>query len=60
MVVEDFPADLKKIDIGNYYGSSEKFRRITGWKAKVHLSEGLKETFEYFRRNQDNYLEISA
>lgn len=51
-----FPEERKRIDIGDYYASYEKFHKATGWKPKVNLEEGLKTTVEYFRKNLDKYL----
>jgi UDP-glucose 4-epimerase len=52
-----FPIELKKIDIGDYYGSSEKFFRLTGWKAKTSLKEGLRKTVDYYKKYITHYLE---
>jgi len=52
-----FPEDRKRIDIGDYYASYEKFNRATGWAPKTDLEKGLKTTVEYFRKNLDKYLE---
>ncbi len=51
-----FPEDRKKIDIGDYYASYEKFQRATGWTPKVDLETGLKRTVEYFRAYLPQYL----
>jgi len=55
--VVPFPADRKRIDIGDYYATSEKFKKATGWTPKVDLQTGLKTTVEYFRANLPHYLE---
>lgn len=52
-----FPEERRKIDMGNYYGTSKKFQKLTGWAPKTSLKEGLKKTVEYFIENQDEYLE---
>jgi nucleoside-diphosphate-sugar epimerase len=51
-----FPADRKLIDIGDYYGSYERFRRTTDWTPRVDLEEGLKRSVEFFRRHEARYL----
>jgi UDP-glucose 4-epimerase len=51
-----FPEDLKKIDIGDFYGSSEKFRKATGWKPVVALDEGLAKTIRYYQQYKEHYL----
>jgi len=52
-----FPENLKKIDIGDYYGSSETFNRATGWVPQTELGEGFRQTLEYFQNNKKFYLE---
>jgi nucleoside-diphosphate-sugar epimerase len=44
-----FPAAAAAIDIGDYYGSAERFERATGWTPKVELEEGLQRTVRYYR-----------
>ncbi|MCO6430668.1 MAG: GDP-mannose 4,6-dehydratase [Deltaproteobacteria bacterium] len=51
-----FPNELKKIDIGDYYGDYRKIRSKLGWKPKVNLQQGLAQTIEYFRANLEHYL----
>ena len=49
--VKDFPAERRRIDIGDYYADDARFRRITGWSPKVGLEEGLGRTLAYFREH---------
>lgn len=51
-----FPEEQKKIDIGNYYSDYKKFKSLTGWNPKMDLYEGLKKTFNYYRRHKKYYL----
>ena len=51
-----FPADRKLIDIGDYYGSYERFRRLTAWVPQVDLVEGLERSVHFFREHRDNYV----
>jgi nucleoside-diphosphate-sugar epimerase len=50
-----FPADHKKIDVGDYYGDFKLFNSLTGWKPKIDLEEGLKKTITYFKSRQNYY-----
>lgn len=52
-----FPEERKKIDIGNFYGNSDCFQAVTGWKPQVSLQEGLRNTVEYYQKFGHNYLE---
>ena len=54
--VHSFPADRKKIDIGDYYSEFSKYQSATGWMPKINLREGLTRTIEYFRANLAHYL----
>jgi len=47
--IHEFPAERKKIDIGDYYSD---FSRISGelqWQPAVDLRSGLSQTLDYFR-----------
>lgn len=52
-----FPEERKKIDIGNFYGNSDKFQAVTGWRPKISLSEGLQSTMDYYQHHSLKYLE---
>jgi UDP-glucose 4-epimerase len=54
--VHSFPADRKKIDIGDYYSDFSKFESVTGWKPKVTLREGLARTIAFYRENLSQYI----
>jgi nucleoside-diphosphate-sugar epimerase len=56
MVIKAFPAERKRIDIGDYYADDSRFRGLTGWSAKVDLAEGLRHCLAYYRANLDKYL----
>lgn len=51
-----FPDENKKIDIGSFTGSSEKFQKATGWAPSVDLQQGLHETMQFFRAHSRWYL----
>ena len=42
------PNYTKKVDVGNFVVNNSKLRSL-GWKPKVNLVQGIKETLEYFR-----------
>ena len=54
--IEPFPATRKRIDIGDYHADDRLFRRITGWKPRVVLKDGLARTLDYYRGNLAAYL----
>lgn len=54
--VREFPADRKRIDIGDYYADDRAFKTATGWKVEVPLEEGLRRTMAYYRHHLPHYL----
>ena len=42
------PNYTKKVDVGNFVVKNSKLRAL-GWKPKVNLNQGIKETLEYFK-----------
>lgn len=43
-------------DVEANYASSEKLKKTVGWSAKVNLSEGLKKTIDYYKRQSSHKL----
>ena len=54
--IHDFPADRKRIDIGDYEADDRAFRETTGWAPKVTLREGFARTLAYYRLNLAKYI----
>jgi len=52
-----FPKESRKIDIGHYYASFDKFRDATGWEPKVGYEEGLRRMMAYYKKNIKHYRE---
>ena len=52
----EFPAERRRIDIGDYYADDALFRRVTGWRPTVPLTEGLRRSLAYFRENFAHYV----
>ena len=50
-----FPAERKKIDIGDFYSDSSKINSELGWVPEISLEEGLKRTFEYYKKYRNYY-----
>jgi UDP-glucose 4-epimerase len=55
-LVRSYPADRKKIDIGDYYSDYSKFKALTGWEPATNLRDGLAKTLDYFRQNLPYYI----
>ncbi len=55
-VTREFPAERKRIDIGDYYADDALFRRTTGWRPTVPIADGLKRSLDYFRTHFKEYV----
>lgn len=55
--VREFPADRKKIDIGDYYSDYSLIQKTLGWQPKTPLEISLRKTIEYFRMYLPHYLQ---
>jgi UDP-glucose 4-epimerase len=52
----DFPAERRRIDIGDYFADDRRFRSATGWEPKVALGAGLTRSVDYYRRHLSAYV----
>jgi nucleoside-diphosphate-sugar epimerase len=50
-----FPADRKKIDIGDYVGNYQLATTVLGWTPSVDLREGLTQMVNYYRAHREAY-----
>lgn len=51
-----FPAERKRIDIGDYYCDDRLIRSALGWAPSVTLREGLARTIDYYRSHLQAYV----
>ncbi len=56
LVVKEYPQDRKKIDIGDYYSSHEKFSDLTGWMPRIPLDQTIERTIGFYRKHLPSYL----
>ena len=52
---KSFPADRKRIDIGDYHSNFDLARDRIGWSPQVALREGLTRTLDYYRQRLPQY-----
>ena len=51
-----FPAERKRIDIGDYYSDDRLIRSTLGWQPAITLEDGLARTLEFYRRHLASYV----
>ncbi|HSY53679.1 MAG TPA: NAD-dependent epimerase/dehydratase family protein [Opitutaceae bacterium] len=54
-VVKSFPADRKKIDIGDFYADDRKLRAALGWRPRTSLRAALGKTLTFYRKELSHY-----
>jgi UDP-glucose 4-epimerase len=54
--VRTFPADRKRIDIGDYFADDRRLRTLLGWQPHVSLRDGLKRTIDFYRTHIQHYV----
>ncbi len=55
-ITRSFPADRKRIDIGDYYANDRLLREAVGWRPRTPLAEGLQRTLDYYRAHLREYV----
>jgi len=55
-VVKEFPAERKRIDIGDYWADDRLFRSVTGWQPRVPIGIGLKKALDFFSTRLTTYV----
>jgi UDP-glucose 4-epimerase len=56
----EWPEEKKRIDIGSFYSDSTKFAETVGWRPRIALREGLRQTVAFYRQHMPHYLEEPA
>jgi len=51
-----YPAERKRIDIGDYYADFSRIRSTLGWQPRISLHDGLRRTMEFYREHLPKYL----
>jgi UDP-glucose 4-epimerase len=55
-VIRQFPAERKKIDIGDYYSDDRLIRRQLGWRPRTSIRQALALTVDYYRQELPHYV----
>lgn len=51
----EFPEDRRRIDIGDYFGTYQRFADDLDWRPRIGLREGLERTVEFYRHHGRHY-----
>jgi UDP-glucose 4-epimerase len=51
-----YPAERKRIDIGDYYADFARIRSMLDWQPQMPLCEGLSRTLAFYREHLPKYL----
>lgn len=51
----EFSPERKAQEPGDFYSDISKIERMTGWRPKTSLNEGLSRTIEFYRAHRDYY-----
>lgn len=54
--VKSFPADRKRIDIGDYFADYFEIKSLLKWEPTTSLRDGFQKTLDYYRQNLQQYL----
>jgi UDP-glucose 4-epimerase len=54
--VKSFPADRKRIDIGDYYADFNRIKGELGWTPAVPLAQALEQTLAYYKKHLKHYV----
>ena len=52
----EWPPEKKLIDIGDFYADSTRIQQTLGWSPRTTLSDGLRQTIEFYRSHLDRYV----
>ena len=55
-LVKEFPAERKKIDIGDYFCDWSKIRDELGWQPQTGERAGVAKTLEFYRAHLEHYV----
>jgi UDP-glucose 4-epimerase len=54
--IREFPAERKRIDIGDFITDDRRFRELAQWQPRLSLADGLAHALDYYRKNLGSYV----
>ena len=55
----EFSPERKAQEPGDYYSDITKIKKYIGWRPKTSLEEGLTKTFDFYRKNREQYWSVA-
>lgn len=55
LILQDYPEENKRIEIGDYKADLSKIRRVIRWDPEVSFEEGIVKTLDYYKRHKEEY-----
>ena len=55
-IIQEYPSDRKRIDIGDYYSDYNLIHEILEWQPKTALIDGLRESLSFYNNHLSYYL----
>jgi UDP-glucose 4-epimerase len=55
-VVRTFPADRRKIDIGDFYADGRLIEKSLGWRPRTSIGDALAKTVAFYRKELPHYV----
>jgi len=55
-VIREFPAERRRIDVGDFLIDDSRFRSLSVWQPRVGIAEGLPRSLVYYRSRVASYL----
>lgn len=51
-----WPDNYERVETGDSIADISKLKRLTGFSPRINLSDGIRLTFEYYKKEWDNYV----
>jgi len=53
----DWPDNYERVETGDFRTDISKIKRYLGWEPNVSIGDGIRRTYEYYRKFRQHYWE---